>query len=349
MGKDATETKLDDLLGQVTSIVEKQRVEELEKKRREERLKQKQWEQKYRLGSFRRRARLPGPPDTDTNIMMTSMSLAPDDPRMMQLSPLPALSRAHRRQSFGDYSGQRASIGEITARLSGEGGVRRPSITDGRMDQPGTRTSLNDHSGRLSYLDGRRPSIGEHAGFGPYRQPSTQRYDRLERQRTFRSMSPVRFDAEPPSSSRYLRGHHSPSRYDVDDPYVRSLSPVRYDQGIRSPARSRHGSDPDIVGIITVGSSRREIPTRDLSSMLSPRYPDSRQASPRGAMAFFPDSESIHSFRGDVGPLDRSSEEYPVESLDGPMFAPHPDFPTREREMDSESIHSADYGRYERP
>ncbi|KAH9498188.1 hypothetical protein Btru_007916 [Bulinus truncatus] len=370
MGKDATETKLDDLLGQVTSIVEKQRVEELEKKRREERLKQKQWEQKYRLGSFRRRARLPGPADADPTIMMTSMTLAPDDPRMMQLSPLPAFSRSHRRQSFGDYSGQgRATIGiyiltlsvlsEITARVGSDGGVRRPSITDGRsgdqsgrqpMTEIGARTSLSDHSSRLAYLDSRRSSIGEHAGFGPYRQPSTQRYDRLERQRTFRSMSPVRFDAEPPSSTRYLRGHHSPSRYDVDDPYVRSLSPVRYDQGVRSPARSRQGSDPDIVGIITVGSSRREIPTRDLSSMLSPRYPDSRQASPRGAMAFFPDSESIHSFRGDVsGPPDRSSEEYPVESLDGPMYVSHSDYPTREREMDSESMHSADYGRYDRP
>lgn len=349
MGKDATETKLDDLLGQVTSIVEKQRVEELEKKRREERLKQKQWEQKYRLGSFRRRARLPGPVDTDPNVMVTSMTLPPDDPRMMQLSPLPSFSRPHRRQSFGDYSGQaRTSLGEIAARVGD--GVRRPSITDGRMDTSGrqtlgdigTRSSLSDHSSRLAYLDGRRSSIGDHGGFGAYRQPSSSRYDRMERQRTLRSMSPVRFDGDAPSSTRYLRGHHSPSRYDVDDPYVRSLSPVRYDQSVRSPARSRQGSDPDLMGIITVGSTRREIPTRDLSSMLSPRYPDSRQASPRGAMSFFPDSESLHSFRGDMGPPDRSSEEYPGDSLDGPM-----ELPTREREIDSESMHSADYSRYE--
>lgn len=181
-------------------------------------------------------------------------------------------------------------------------------------------------------------------GFGAYRQPSSTRYDRMERQRTLRSMSPVRFEPDPQASARYLRGH-SPSRYDVDDPYVRSLSPVRYDQSVRSPARSRHGSDPDIMGIITVGASRREIPTRDLSSMLSPRYPDSRQASPRGAMSFFPDSDSIHSFRADVGPPDRSLEEFHGDPLEGPMFISHPDMPTRE--VDSDSIHSADYGRYE--
>ncbi|CAG5128027.1 unnamed protein product, partial [Candidula unifasciata] len=102
MGKDATETKLDDLLGQVTSIVEKQRVEELERKRREERLKQKQWEQKYRLSSFRRRAHLPGPLEPEPNVMTTSG----EDPRMLQLSPLPPFSQGHRRQSYGDYSSQ---------------------------------------------------------------------------------------------------------------------------------------------------------------------------------------------------------------------------------------------------
>ncbi|KAL4233980.1 hypothetical protein ACF0H5_005635 [Mactra antiquata] len=56
MGQDSTEVKIDDLLYQVTSIVEKQKREELEKKRLEERMRQKAWEQKHRLGSFRKKA-----------------------------------------------------------------------------------------------------------------------------------------------------------------------------------------------------------------------------------------------------------------------------------------------------
>lgn len=147
-------------------------------------------------------------------------------------------------------------------------------------------------------------------------------------------MSPVRFDDQ--QASRYFRGHHSPSRYDVDDPYVRSLSPVRYEQ--RSPARSRHDSDPDIVGVINLGSTRREIPTRDLSSMLSPRYPDSRQTSPRGARYFFPDTESLQSSHGDRGPPDRvSSEDFGDRSTEDPA----------ERDVYAGSRHSGDFSRYE--
>lgn len=176
------------------------------------------------------------------------------------------------------------------------------------------------------------------SGISVYRQPSSTRYDRLDRQRALRSMSPVRFDGDPAASTRYFRGHHSPSRYDVDDPYVRSLSPVRYDQSMRSPARSRQDSDPDIVGIISIGSARREIPTRDLSSMLSPRYPDSRQASPRGSRSFFPDSESLLSYRGDHGPPERlSMEDYAGDSIEGPA----------ERDLDADSGHSGESGRYE--
>ena len=40
--------------------------QELEKKRNEERIRQKEWEQRHRLGSFRRRAKLPVPADEDT-------------------------------------------------------------------------------------------------------------------------------------------------------------------------------------------------------------------------------------------------------------------------------------------
>ncbi|BFZ19742.1 hypothetical protein BsWGS_22781 [Bradybaena similaris] len=338
MGKDATETKLDDLLGQVTSIVEKQRVEELEKKRCEERLKQKQWEQKHRLSSFRRRARLPGPPDQDANDMK-SQALATDDARLMQISSFPG----HRRQSSADYTGHgRPSIADLAARVSES--IRHSSITDGRLDQGprqtladiGSRPSLSDHANRLAYLDSRRSSMGDHGGgLSVFRQGSSSRYDRLERQRTLRSMSPVRFDGDQYGQTRYFRGHHSPSRYEVDDPYVRSLSPVRYDQSARSPARSRQGSDPDIFGIISLSSSRREIPTRDLSCMLSPRYTESRQTSPRGTMTFFPDTESLQGFRGDQVV---SAEEFPPpETVEG----------VAERETDADSVHSGDYSRYE--
>ncbi|KAL4233979.1 hypothetical protein ACF0H5_005634 [Mactra antiquata] len=49
MGQDSTEVKIDDLLFHVTSIVQKQKREELEKKRFEEKMRQKAWEEKYRL------------------------------------------------------------------------------------------------------------------------------------------------------------------------------------------------------------------------------------------------------------------------------------------------------------
>ena len=96
-------------------------------------MKQKQWEQKHRLGSFRRRAKLPGSGPTDgpggpggsggpggaggagaIGDLATSQTLMPEDPRNMQLSPLPpTIGQPYaRRQSYGDYSGQiRASLG----------------------------------------------------------------------------------------------------------------------------------------------------------------------------------------------------------------------------------------------
>ncbi|GFR59759.1 inositol 1,4,5-trisphosphate receptor type 1 [Elysia marginata] len=360
MGKDATETKLDDLLGQVTSIVEKQRVEELEKKRGEERMKQKQWEQKHRLGSFRRRAKLPGSGPSDgpggpggsggpggaggAGAIGDTQTLLPDDPRNMQLSPLPPTigHPYNRRQSYGDYTGQlRASLGDIAARVVES---RRPSITElGPGPRPslgdiGARASLSDHTGRLAYLDSRRSSITEH-GLSGYRQPPpSTRYDhRLDRQRTLRSMSPVRFDStDGPSGvgSTYLRSH---SRYDMDDPYVRSLSPVRYD--LRSPARSRKGSESDVMAGIT--GRRGEVPTRDLSSLLSPRYPDSRQTSPRGQMTFFPPDAGDSLLPPDR--LSASIDDYRGDTLDEQDFPPPPpsatDFPTRDRRP-----YSADYG-----
>ncbi|KAL4234550.1 hypothetical protein ACF0H5_006191 [Mactra antiquata] len=49
---DSTESKIDDLLNQVTSIAQKQREDEAEKKRKVEKLKQKRWQEKHRRFIF---------------------------------------------------------------------------------------------------------------------------------------------------------------------------------------------------------------------------------------------------------------------------------------------------------
>lgn len=49
---DSTESKIDDLLHQVTSIAQKQREDEAEKKRKVEKLKQKRWQEKHRRFIF---------------------------------------------------------------------------------------------------------------------------------------------------------------------------------------------------------------------------------------------------------------------------------------------------------
>ncbi|XP_071092410.1 inositol 1,4,5-trisphosphate-gated calcium channel ITPR3-like isoform X4 [Haliotis cracherodii] len=334
MGKDSTETKLDDLLYQVTSIVEKQRTEELEKKRREEKMRQKIWEQKHRLGSFRRRARLPGPTEPDP-LMQISPAAATaqltDDSRMMQLSPLPGLGPLHRRPSISEHGHgselqlRRASITDHSDLL------RRPSISD-HSDFPIRRPSISDHSDMY-----RRPSISDHAAF-----ISGHRHRHHDRHRTMRSVSPLRHEADP----RFFRGP-SPSRFDSEEPYVRNLSPVRYDAGTRSPSRSRQGSETDLMGLSPV-HTRREAPSRDLGmqamSMLSPKWIDSRSTSPRGATVFFPETESLHSLREGA---ERSMPEQYSDTLEGPVYGLDQEAPTREREGDADSTASGDYGRYE--
>ncbi|XP_060552412.1 inositol 1,4,5-trisphosphate receptor type 2-like [Ruditapes philippinarum] len=53
MGQDSTEVKIDDLLYHVTSIVQKQKKEELEKKRLEEKMRQVAWEERHRMVPIR--------------------------------------------------------------------------------------------------------------------------------------------------------------------------------------------------------------------------------------------------------------------------------------------------------
>ncbi|XP_076470932.1 inositol 1,4,5-trisphosphate-gated calcium channel ITPR2-like isoform X2 [Babylonia areolata] len=375
MGKDSTETKLDDLLSQVTSIVEKQRMEELEKKRREERMRQKLWEQKHRLGSFRRRARLPGAVDTEAAQLEDERERERerDRNRLSQLSPLPSgLLESRRRPSITEFALREGSVrgayGDTTRRpsltdraagIGGAGGGGDVSGQRAMMGDIGARPSLSDLSGRLGHHSdhySRRPSLtdrrssgdfgGAGAGLSAYRQPSFSSRGGLERQRTLRNVSPSRYEAygdRDRDRERQLRSH-SPSRYDYDDPYVRNLSPVRYDGGVRSPSRSRQGSDPDLLGL---HGRRGEVPTRDWSGgMLSPKWPDSRAPSPRGASTFFPETESLQSLR-EVGPDRLLGDPWADDHMEGPPFLMEHEIPTRERDTDADSHHSGDLSRYE--
>ena len=257
------------------------------------------------------------------------------------------------------------SVASVRAAYADVG--RRPSSSDrpgiaevaaqrALLGDIGARPSLSDLSGRLGgYPDhySRRPSLSDRRSSGDYgtsalsayRQPSlSSRSDRamLERQRTLRAMSPSRYD---PHDRDRPRRSYSPSRFEPEDPYLRNLSPVRYD-GTRSPSRSRHGSDPDLMGL-SLGARRGEVPTRDPSSgMLSPKWSDSRAPSPRGAAVFFPETESLQSLR-EVGPDRLLTDPWTDDHLEGPSFLMEHEIPTRERDTDTESHHSGDLGRYE--
>ncbi|ESO91009.1 hypothetical protein LOTGIDRAFT_163525 [Lottia gigantea] len=289
MGKDSTETKLDDLLYQVTTIVEKQRVEELEKKRREERMRQKIWEQKHRLGSFRRKARLPGPTEPDPLMQLQGASGQLDESnRLLQLSPLAQL----------------AQLGQQVARRASMGGEHRADMGP----------TLRQHS--IASSHGRHGRGGGGGG------------------------SPLRHDS---TEQRYFRGS-SPSRYD-EEPFPRNLSPVRYDDRTRSPSRSRHGSEPDLMGLSPV-HSRRE-PSRDYG-MLSPKWVESRATSPRGASIFFPDSDSlsVHSLR-DAPPSGQLPDPY-LDSIETGPFLIDPPEPQRSTSRDTESAESGNSGDFTR-
>lgn len=296
MGKDATETKLDDLLDQVTSIVEKQRKEETEKKRREERMRQKLWEQKHRLGSFRRKAKLPVPRESDPLMQIQGMQNIQsgqyggmEDPRYMTMGHLNAVRR------FSDHQVGGGVVGPLPA--SGCGSPHP------RPDRP-----------------------GYHYGSGLPQGPPYQ-------------MSPVR-DQQEPGSPRHYRGY-SPSRFDSDEPSVRNLSPVRYDDRIRSPSRSRHGSDPELLGFSPI-HTRRQSRDSNYIRQMSPKWTDSRAASPRTSAIFFPDSDSTPSLNiRDQGPPERAMPTVDLVTdplIDLPPYVMGHDVPTREREQDTDSV-----------
>ena len=242
------------------------------------------------------------------------------------------------RPGLADVAAQRALLGDIGA---------RPSLSDlsGRL---GHYADHHSHSRRPSLTDRRSSGDYGSSALSVYRQPSlSSRADRamLERQRTLRTASPSRYDGlADRDRDRPLRSR-SPSRYEHEDPFVRNLSPVRYDGG-RSPSRSRQGSDPDLLGLSLHGR-RGEVPTRDWSSgMLSPKWPDSRAPSPRGAAAFFPETESLQSLR-EAGPDRLLTDPWTDDHLEGPSFLMEHEIPTRERDADADSHHSGDMGRYE--
>ncbi|CAG2222632.1 unnamed protein product [Mytilus edulis] len=296
MGKDSTETKIDDLLYHVTSIVERQRREELEKKRSEERVRQKVWEQKHRLGSFRRRAKLPAPAEQDPLTGMIYPQLPGDEPTTQLAPPQQYLKPTYPQSGV----------------LSGRTSPRRYSDV-------GLATSMlgRDKSELLSPLPvasryDRRPSIGSRSG-----SPSRMEHDRLRRR--------------------------SPSRYDDDDPYLGSVSPIRYEDRLRSPSWSRQGSDGEIRPITPSPLTRRDTIT---SGMLSPRWQESRTTSPRGGIQFFPESEAFPppppSFMDRRGSTDRRASDFRPESVEGLFDLPEFDHPG-DRDRDADSTHSSEY------
>lgn len=239
-------------------------------------MRQKIWEHKHRLGSFRRRAKLPGPRDPDP-----LMSLSPgqlDDPRLL------ALSSFRRGSDAGSFS---------------PGGGQQPERRGSQSRSPKGR----------------------------------------------RSLSPIHYPSEVGD------GRYSPSRRELDDSNIRSLSPVRFDESrSRTPLASRQGSEAETIGMSPT-HSRREYLSREPGSLLSPSWMESRSASPR-ASAFFPDSDMQHLARehspyGDrrtsISYSERRASIAPTdlltEQLEGPAFPPDDDYLSRDRETDDDSWH----------
>ncbi|XP_021341779.1 inositol 1,4,5-trisphosphate receptor type 2-like [Mizuhopecten yessoensis] len=290
MGKDSTETKIDDLLYHVTSIVEKQRKEELEKKRHEERARQKVWEHKHRLGSFRRRAKLPAPLEKDP---LTGLPVTPsqhDDHQSQgavgQVSPQPPSQ--YLKPVFPQPTG-----------ISGR-------TTPRRFSDVGLVTSM----------------LGQRADAYTPMPSALSRFDRRP-SASSRSGSPSRLDHEP---QRFRR--RSPSRYDDDELLLGS--PDHVGDRARSPSRSRMGSESDLRGKSPSPLSRRDT----MTSMLSPRWADSRSASPRGATVFFPDTDPFPPPPPPLPTMDRRGSDFRLETVEGPQYSQDFEYPEYDQDDD---------------
>lgn len=249
-------------------------------------MRQKQWEQKHRLGSFRRRAKLPIPSEAESGSQASPSQQ--DENRLSQM---------------------------ITHQMPS---TRYPQL-------PSASLAL---ARRFSDIG---PTLFSH-----FRQPilpparGDRGLDRLSRLQ--RSESPIRLEYDG-------RHRHSPSRYDEDEPLLRNLSPVRYED--RSPSRSPRASDPDLPGVSPSHLMRREPPSRDQSlGMLSPKWSDGR--SPRSTTVFFPDTDPFLYYREPPFPERLSTEVLP-EELEGPAYMLDDEIPTREHDPDTDSTHSGEY------
>lgn len=241
------------------------------------------WEQKHRLGSFRRRAKLPAPLEKDP---LTGLPLTPshqEDPPhsrdMDQISPFPPTQ--YLKPTFPQPTG-----------LGGRTTPRRFSDVGLVTSMLGQRSDMyTPMPSALSRFD-RRPSASSRSG------------------------SPSRLEHEP---HRFRR--RSPSRYDDDE--LMLGSPDRIGDRGRSPSRSRMGSESDLRGKSPSPLSRRDT----MTGMLSPRWPDSRTTSPRGATVFFPDSEPFPPPPPPLLPMDRRGSDFRLETVEGPQYAEDFDYP----------------------
>ena len=192
--------------------------QELEKTRNDERLRQKVWEQKHRLGSFRRRAKLPGPADPEQTAALPAATSQADD--QQHTGPQPVVSTPPTQYLRPMYP--------ATGQLSGRTTPSR------RYSDVGLATSMLGQS-RLDLLP-------------PPPSSFRARHDRRS-SISSRSGSPVRVEQ--------LR-RRSPSRYYEDVEEFGPTTPDRYDDRARSPSRSRLGSDAEMRGVFPSPLSRRD-------------------------------------------------------------------------------------------
>ncbi|WAR13356.1 ITPR1-like protein, partial [Mya arenaria] len=161
MGQDSTEAKIDDLLYQVTSIVDKQKREELEKKRYEERMRQKAWEEKHRLNSFRRKTKIPQRSVSEDNLSVRNEDMDRMDSQQHDTIQLAIESPPQGRSP--SYS-RRPSItsnlgGVVSRRPSGANILGYPGATN-RHDRYRRRRSVSPMDPRESIY--RRSSPGRY-------------------------------------------------------------------------------------------------------------------------------------------------------------------------------------------
>lgn len=219
-------------------------LQDLERKRNEERVRQKDWEKKHRLGSFRRRAQLPGPLGQE-GVTTPSQEQTP--------GPIPQATTQYLRPIYpttGTLSG-RTTPGR---RFSDVGLVT--SMLGQRLDFPPPQPSAFP-----SRYDSRRQSMGSRSA-SPVR---------LEHDHRFRRRSPSRYDEDD-----LMAGTFSPVRYDD-----RTRSPSRSRQGSETDLRGISPSPLSRRDTLTGMLSPRWPDSRTTSPRTTAVFfPDSEQTFP---------------------------------------------------------------------